>query len=203
MRRSALSLALFWTGGLAWWSAVLFPALAAGALEPASQTMLVAGLTLSGQWTILWSHIAYARHVVLDAHGLLAPRTATTRPRLAKRTRKVATAQATPADAAIAESSTRGTTAVGRRAAAETASAERQASDSAPAKVAAVSKPAVASGAAAAAKTAPTAKPASPAGVRLGVHADDDSDDASDRDLSRAERKRLKRQQRGQVRNAA
>ena len=36
--------------------------------------MLVAGLTLTGQWTILWAHMAYARHVLLDAHGLLAPR---------------------------------------------------------------------------------------------------------------------------------
>ncbi|HEY1784556.1 MAG TPA: hypothetical protein VGG30_03375 [Pirellulales bacterium] len=200
MRRSALSLALLWTGGLAWLAAVLCPVLAIGAHEPASQTMLVAGLTLTGQWTILWAHMVYARHVLLDAHGLIAPRSVVTRPRLAKRTRKVATSR-TAAEGAVAESSARGNSAAARRPAAETSATERASNDSTPAKVAAASKPAVAP---TAAKNAPAAKSAPPADVRLGIHADDDSDDeSSDRSLSRTERKRLKRLERGQVRNAA
>jgi hypothetical protein len=207
MRRSVLSLALLWTGGLAWLAAVLCPPLAIGALNPESQTMLVAGLTLTGQWTILWAHMAYARHVLLDAHGLLAPRVAATRPRLAKRTRKVAATRDSVNDAAVAESSPRGNAATARRPAGETMSAERQANDSAtaPAKAAMAAKPAVSPGAAPSAKPVSPAKAASQADVRLGVHDDDDEsdDDSSDRGLSRAERKRLKRQQRGQIRNAA
>jgi hypothetical protein len=203
MHRSALSLALLWTGGLAWLAAIVCPSLATGALEAESQTMLVAGLTLTGQWTILWAHMAYARHVLLDAHGLIAPRVVSMRSRLAKRTRKVAAARAASSEAPAAENPTRTTAATARRPAGENTPAERQASDSAtsPEKVAIGAKPAVSPAAAASAKTT---APATAAATRLGVHADDDDsdDDASDRGLSRAERKRLKRQQRGQVRNA-
>ena len=139
MRQSTLSLALLWTGGLAWLAAVICSPLTIGSLEPASQTMLVAGLALTGQWTILWAHMAYARHVLLDAHGLLAPRTIVRRPRLAKRTRKESTA-------AAAESSQRGNARSPlRKTAAETASAERSTggSSSTPAKVATGAKPTV------------------------------------------------------------
>ncbi|HEX4145384.1 MAG TPA: hypothetical protein VHY91_17905 [Pirellulales bacterium] len=197
MRGSALSLALFWTGGLAWFAAVLCPWLAIAGLQPESQTMLVAGLTLAGQWTILWAHLTYARHVLLDAHGLLAPRVATTPARRVKRLRKTAAVREDSAHATVAESSPRGS-----------ASAGRPTNDlaSPSAKVTTATKPAVAPAAAVPAKTAAPAKPVAAAGVRLGVHEDDDDDsddDSSDRNLSRAERKRLKRLQRGQIRTAA
>ena len=198
MRRSALSLALLWTGGLAWLAAVLCRPLAIGAFEPGSQTMLVAGLILTGQWTILCAHMAYARHVLLDAHGLLRRAHRTTRPRLARRTRKV-TAAREPSAGVPAAAAAAGAAVKPRRPSAG------QTIRPVPAKVTMPTKPAVSTTAPAAAKTVAQAKPAPPAGVRLGVPADDEEsdDDSSDRGLSRAERKRLKRQQRGQVRNAA
>ncbi|HTU25027.1 MAG TPA: hypothetical protein VMF30_06500 [Pirellulales bacterium] len=200
MRRSILSLVLFWAGGLAWLAGALTPALAGETVGPQSLAMLVAGLTLTGQWTILWSHLAYARHVLLDAHGLIEPRTSVARPRLARRTRKAAE----KAEAASESSAHRGAAAQ-RREERETPAAQRAATSAAshaapaPAKAAVAIKPA----ATPAAKSTAPAKPAA-AAVRIGTdEEDDEDDDASDRGLSRAERKRLKRQQRGQMRNAA
>jgi hypothetical protein len=177
MRGSRLSLALLWTGGLTWTAALVCARLD---LAVDQQTMLVAGLTLAGQWTLLAAQVAYARHVLLDAHGLLTPRLTAPRPRLARRTRK--SAAAAGAD--------------------EPASTERQAAANAKTTPAPAAKPAAA--AAAPTKVAAPAKVQAQPPARLGVLAEEsDEDDDSDRQLSRAERKRLKRQQRDSYREAA
>jgi hypothetical protein len=187
MRRSPLAIMLFWTGGLAWMAAVLVQPGMLDSFEPNARTMLLAGLTLTGQWTILWAHVAYARHVLLDAHGLIAPRVAPKRPRLAKKTSKASEGSESSVSAPAASVS-RSAAAQARRA---NAAAAKEATSS--------------TSAAMPAKTAAAAKPAA-APARLGMVADDedaDDEDNSAQGNSRAERKRLRRQQRGQMRDAA
>ncbi len=154
MRDSLLSLALFWLGGLAWAGALVGPRLAAGPADSSAQTMLFAGLALFGQWTILSSHLAYARHVLLDAHGLIAP-PAESRRRLTRRKPKSAELQ--PAS--------------------EPATSERRAAVATGGKApaAAASKPA----AAPVAVAKPAASPQPATGARLGV-VDQKSDDQDD-----------------------
>ena len=145
--------------------------------------MLFAGLALFGQWTILSAHLAYARHVLLDAHGLIAPPAESRRRRLGQRKPKSAELQPASEPAA---SERRTAVATGGKAPA-----------------AAASKPT----AAPVAVAKPAASPQPATGARLGVVAqksdDQDDDDDALQNLSRAERKRLKRQQRSQFRDAA
>ncbi len=67
------ALVLGWLGAIGWLlssTGVGFPKLE----NPASLVMLAVGLKLLGQLTILAAHVAYARYVLLDAHGLLPAR---------------------------------------------------------------------------------------------------------------------------------
>jgi hypothetical protein len=197
MRDSRLSLALFWLGSLAWAAALAAGRLTIGSLEPEAQTMLVAGLTLIGQWTILSAHVAYARHVLLDAHGLIAPRAESRRPRLGRRKQKPAVEK--PAAGVQHTAAASGAKAPGAAASKPVV---------APAKPTAAPATAASKPTAAPAVTAkPIASAQTPSAGRLGVVAqksdEDDEDDPSLRQLSRAERKRLKRQHRGQFRDAA
>ena len=73
LRPSRGALLLGWLGAIAW----LFSATGAGLLNletPAALVMATVGLKLLGQLTILAAHVAYARYVLLDAHGLLPAR---------------------------------------------------------------------------------------------------------------------------------
>ena len=182
--RLLLSLTLFWLGGLAWAAALAGPQLLAGPADSTARTMLFAGLALIGQWTILSAHVAYARHVLFDAHGLIAPRAEPRRPRLGRRKPK-RTPEQPESEPATSE----------RRPAAVAAS-------KAPAPTA--SKPAATSPLVTAAKPAASTPP--PAAGRLGVVAqksDDEEDDDSLPNLSRAERKRSEARAASQFRDAA
>ena len=82
VRRSRGALALGWLGAIEW----LLASTGVGWLKvelAASRVMLVVGLKLLGQMTILAAHVAYARYVLLDAHGLLAVRVKSRRERVA------------------------------------------------------------------------------------------------------------------------
>jgi hypothetical protein len=75
LRPSRGALLLGWLGAVAW----LFSSTGADLLKletPAALVMATVGLKLLGQLTILAAHVAYARYVLLDAHGLLPARAA-------------------------------------------------------------------------------------------------------------------------------
>ncbi len=73
LRRSREALILGWLGALTWLAA-RFGAGLWQLDDPSLNVMLFVGLKLLGQLTILAAHGTYARYVLLDAHGLLPAR---------------------------------------------------------------------------------------------------------------------------------
>ena len=190
--RSRSGLLIGWLGAMAW----LASTNAFGLLDLESPTltiMLAVGLKLLGQLTILAAHTAYARYVLLDAHGLLPARGAaepsgTRRRREARRgcgrrgrgKRRNNQIHRTGAH--------RSGSAVNRRAQSATTALARSEAE----------RPTTASFARPAATAASTSSQSS--------DSDDDEDDddaAANRGLTRAERKRLRRERKLDQRRTA
>ncbi len=176
VRRSRGALALGWLGAVEW----LLASTGVGRLTPelpARQVMLAVGLRLLGQLTILAAHIAYARYVLLDAHGLLNGRAKTDSSQARRRkTAEKALDTTVPAKAAIAARTDLDPPTLGAQPPAALATAE-------------------------------TPDSASPAKLfsKSTLDSSDEQDDDSDgsQGLTRAERKRLRRERKLERRNAA
>ncbi len=184
MRWSRGALLFGWLGAIAW----LFSSTGVKFLDltdPALLVMVAVGLKLLGQLTILAAHVSYARYVLLDAHGLLPARGKTDASQPRRRRKRGETAEddggtAKPASAARTDLDPPLISAKQPAAAGVAAK-----SDSGSEKKPLFSKP-----------TAPAAKLADD-------DDDDDEDSAANQGLSRAERKRLRRERKLDRRNAA
>jgi hypothetical protein len=194
MRPSRGSLALVWLGAGSWLLSASDVVL--NLADPAAQVMLAVGLKVLGQLTLLAAHVAYARYVLLDAHGLLAARVRPPRAKATAVRRKRSAAVAEVAGPRLDAPKTASTArtdldppTLSTRTAGSTPVTETMPSQAAPKPVPA--KPAA-------------AKLASPPANRESDDVDDEADDSSDEQgLTRAERKRLRRERKGDRRNAA
>ncbi len=190
--RSRSGLLIGWLGAIAW----LASTNAFGLLDLESPTltiMLAVGLKLFGQLTILAAHTAYARYVLLDAHGLLPARGAA-EPSGTRRRRKRGEAAA---DEEAQSGETTKSTAPARTDLDPPLIAARQSATTAPSRSEA-DRPV----------TASFARPAATAAASSSQPSDsdgdeDDDDAAANRGLTRAERKRLRRERKLDQRRTA
>ncbi|MCA9208109.1 MAG: hypothetical protein KDA55_07115 [Planctomycetales bacterium] len=169
-------------------------ALRAGAISldlPFLDALVGSTATLLGHVALLGSLVLYCRHVYLDAHGLL-PERAARAPRVKKEKPAKAKPRRAKKDAASAEEAAKSNTLANkskRNRSDLDSPAESETADSARAKVKAGPRPEQN------AASAPT--------LRMPEADDEGDDDAENANLSRADRRRQKKQQRRDTRRAA